>query len=120
MNFAEKKTENRRSDVSSVSDFPEILPFEEIDRGFSRRSLDIPQSRGDFSRSTSRRGAGRALPFVPDFGLASGPGGLNGLDGPVRPTGPGGPRPDPIHDLSNPYQFTHVEAPHTFRSGHSR
>ena len=78
--------------------------------------------RGDFGSSflssTSRSDYARALPLTPDFGL--GPVGRNGLDGPVIPTGPGGPRPDPIHDLSKPYQFTHVDAPHTFRAGHKR
>ena len=104
MNFA-KKISNRRQDLS-VTDFPDILPFEEIDRDFSRRSLDIPQSRiGSFNQN-SRSGAGRALSLSPEIGL----------DGPV---GPGGPRPA-LHDLSKPYQFTHVDAPETFRAGHSR
>ena len=124
MNFAEKKTENRRHDISSANNFPEILPFEEIDRGFSQRSLNIPQNRGDFSSSflgpISRSGAGRALPLTGDRRADFGPESFNGLNGPERPLGPGGPRPDPVHDLSQPHQFAHVEAPHTFRSGHKR
>ena len=141
MNFAQQKTnennnnkrkkqEVKKSLWESISDFPQILPFEEIDRDFSRRSLDIPQNQGSSlspsfsssfspsfsSPSTSRRGAGRALTLTPEeFGL-DGFNGLRGFD-----NGPGsGPRPDPVHDLSKPYQFTHVDAPHTFKAGHSR
>ena len=138
MNFAQQKTndnkrkkqEVKKSLWESISDFPQILPFEEIDRDFSRRSLDIPQNQGSSlspsfsssfspsfsSPSTSRRGAGRALTLTPEeFGL-DGFNGLRGLD-----NGPGsGPRPDPVHDLSKPYQFAHVDAPQTFKAGHSR
>jgi len=129
-NNKRKKQEVKKSIWESISDFPQILPFEEIDRDFSRRSLDIPQNQGSSlspsfsssfspsfsSPSISRRGAGRALTLTPEeFGL-DGFNGLRGFD-----NGPGsGPRPDPVHDLSKPYQFTHVDAPHTFKAGHSR
>lgn len=71
-------------------EFPGLSPFEDIDRGFSEASLDIPRS-----TENSRRGAGRALQFEPVDIV-------------------------PNHYEMKPYQFAHHDAPHTYKAGHSR
>ena len=117
MDYAEPKEPKMISD----EDFPQIQPFDEIDREFSTRSLDIPRS------PKSRSGSGRALGFTPEPFYP-------------EPRNPEPRHPEPaFHEprfyqprsvepeaqldanrISEPYQFTHVDAPHTFRAGHSR
>ena len=87
----------------SIEEFPQLLPFDEIDREFSSRSLDMPIN------PNSRMGAGRALGFSSEPRFSS----------PRRSA-----EESSVYPVSNkveePYQFTHVDAPHTFRAGHSR
>jgi hypothetical protein len=128
MAFTNQNSNTKRSDFEATkdykTDFPELQPFDQEDREFQSRSLEIPP---EPYRVSDRRSSnyGRSLQLTP----APNPHGIHGGHGEPQHGPHHGPHYGPNHhgpaypvanDIEQPHQFTHVDAPDTYRAGHFR
>ena len=96
------------SNLEPVAKFPDLQPFDETD-------YEISTAREPNFAISDRRAMGRSLNLAPEFGPTTGPDTPNVFDNFGLEFGPTG-----INLQEENHQFTHVDAPDTFRSGHLR